>query len=126
MAIIKALETNFGDSANYWRVVQINQNSDRTDFVVILAGYMDENARRSGKTPMNSVQFDFSPFDHPIAELDPNLVDEARLSEWTDFDKHLAYLHIKVVASVAAGKVEEERTANERAAVAFSGATDAY
>lgn len=124
MALIHALETNSGAKAVYWRIIQINQNIDRLEVTVDLAGYLDEAARRDGKYPLASVAFNFRPGDHPLEELDPDLVVETLLADWRNVDQHLCYLHIKSIAALASAKKEEDRSSNEIVAMTFVGAVD--
>ena len=123
MALDKSLTTNTGVTVKYWRIVQINQNSDRQDCIVDLAGYVDELTRRDGKYPVVSNTFCFKPDDHPLSEIDPAVVDETLLSDWTDFLKHLCYVHIKTLVDVAKNK-SDELTRNETIALQFDGAED--
>jgi len=51
MAIEKSIETTFGVTATYWRIIRTNESFDgQTE--IYLAGYADEAARRAGKAPL--------------------------------------------------------------------------
>lgn len=51
MAIVKSIETAFGVTATYWRIIRTNENFDgKTE--IYFAGYADEAARRAGKAPL--------------------------------------------------------------------------
>ena len=137
MAIIKSLQTQYGTEATYWRIILINQHADSLSFVVDLAGYRDEAARRADKVPYKEARFNFTPYDHPLAELDPDTVNPALLEDWRNFDFHLTYVNIKAIAAIAKAKQdaidallpaevtpEMQLTDNEQTALQFFGAED--
>lgn len=127
MALIKAIETPTGTSAEYWRIVQYNSNADRGDAVVTLACYKDRAARLAGKHPTEvAAQFIFEPNDHPLSEFDPDLIDTSDVDDVQDLYRHILYQHVKATRDAGAAKTEANRTANEQTAQIFAGSTDVY
>ena len=51
MAIARSIETVFGVTATYWRIIRTNESFDGMTEIYI-AGYADETARRAGKAPL--------------------------------------------------------------------------
>ena len=60
MAIIKALDTEFGVPATYWNVGAYNEDFRDQTGSVSLYGYASAAARLSGKQPLASGQFQLS------------------------------------------------------------------
>ena len=58
MGLVKNKTLPTSASGEYWRVVQVNMNYDRTDCVVTLVCYVDEDARNADAQPLTSVQLD--------------------------------------------------------------------
>jgi len=131
MALIKALETQYGNQVTYWKIIQINQYLNPPTMLVDLVGFVDEAARRANKTPIDGKRFQFSEGDHPLDELNPELINASLLEDWRNFDQHLVYLHIKALALFAQTrkpllKEGESLTANEQTALYFIGAQDKF
>lgn len=52
MALIKALPTDFGVDATYWNVLSIEVSRAERSLRVIVAGYLDGEARHDGRRPI--------------------------------------------------------------------------
>lgn len=52
MALLKTIDTDFGASATYWRVVSISDDLLNRRLEIATAGYFSEDARRAGRQPM--------------------------------------------------------------------------
>lgn len=48
MALIRPVPTDFGGSADYWRIEEIHDDIARQRIEFILRGYVNEDARRGG------------------------------------------------------------------------------
>jgi len=131
MALIKSLETQYGNTATYWKIIMINQYLNPPTMLVDLVGFVDQQARLDGKTPIHSLRFHFAEGDHPLSELDPALVIPDLLDDWVNFDQHLVYQHIKAIAKFADARLptlkeDEQLTSNEQIALNFVGSEDRY
>jgi hypothetical protein len=51
MALAKTIETAFGVTATYWRIIRTNESFDGIT-EIYLAGYSDSVARHAGKAPL--------------------------------------------------------------------------
>lgn len=58
MALRKSVDTDFGVAGEYWRVSQTNVDWTTMMAHVVLLQYVDETARRAGKSPIGSVSLD--------------------------------------------------------------------
>lgn len=47
MALIKSVPTSFGVDATYWNILSIEHNRPQRSAQVLLAGYLDDGARRA-------------------------------------------------------------------------------
>lgn len=131
MAFKKTKELdNTGVTGDYWKIVQNNQSYIINDGVVMLQLYQSQESREQGKNPIaESVQFNFTQNDHPLNELDPELVDVDQLvADYSDtwvssLETHIRYLHIKAVANIAQAKIDNDPgcvlSENEAKAVFF-------
>ena len=57
MALIKAIETETGVAAEYWRVIEVNLNWFAGVGAIALAGYVSKATRLAGKRPLDARQF---------------------------------------------------------------------
>lgn len=128
MALIKKLETQYGNQVTYWKIIKINQKLMPIITWATLGGFIDKKARDSGKNILEERSFCFSEQDHPLAELDPNLINPDSLEDYSDFNQHLIYLHIKEIASFVEEKLpitdETVLSGNEMVALDFIKAKD--
>jgi hypothetical protein len=52
MAFEKSIETDFGVTASYWRLVAVQHDIASGNGAIVLAGYADKAAREAAKKPM--------------------------------------------------------------------------
>lgn len=71
MALKKTIETKYGNTASYWRIVQLNISYLGQVSHIELAGYIDEDSRKANKQPIDGRVFDFSGDDFPFNEDEP-------------------------------------------------------
>ena len=129
MALIKS-KTERRTTGEYWLIEQRNTNTHRPDYVVTLACYASKAARDEDSaaelwqpTGMTA-QFNFTPGDHPLTELEPDAINPAWIDTPLDVESHMIYLHIRAVGLAALEIPAEERTPNEQAAAWFADALD--
>lgn len=99
MAFLKEQQLSSKIFINYWKVAQLNMNYDRLDAVVVLAGYLNQEARNEGAEPVCSCQFDLSEHFH-------NEQGEGQLK---NLNRAKAYEVIKQLAQAELEKDEEEQ-----------------
>jgi len=104
MALIKSRTLDTGVAAEYWRILQINNNFDRQDGVIDIVAYLDETARLAGASPMRS-------FQHSLGKAFSE-----RLFDGSDKVKNVelsqAYVEFKKQAQDESTKSEVERNAD--------------
>lgn len=59
MAIEKAMASNYGVEANYWRVMKINIEVDIAQVTLVLFGWVDDQAANDGLQPLIYKQYAF-------------------------------------------------------------------
>jgi hypothetical protein len=86
MALIKNKEVNnSGVTGEYWRIVETNISYESTSARVVLALYVDEQARTDGKSPIYYQDFVWSGDEFPFS-----------ISELSEANPvHIAYVKIK-------------------------------
>lgn len=99
MAFKKTATTRSSVEVEYHRIAQLNMNYDRLDAVVVLAGYLNQEARNEGAEPVCSCQFDLSEHFH-------NEQGEGQLK---NLNRAKAYEVIKQLAQAELEKDEEEQ-----------------
>lgn len=52
MALSKSIETPYGVSATYWRIVNYGNDYARLESTVYLVGYLDQASRNADKKPL--------------------------------------------------------------------------
>lgn len=52
MAIIKSIDTQYGIAAEYWKIIRVDEYFAEMRATVILAAYVNQEARESGKVPL--------------------------------------------------------------------------
>jgi hypothetical protein len=130
MALIKS-KTERRITGDYWLIEQHNRNrGQHPDHVVTMACYVSKQARIDDiaaelwqPTGM-TVSFNFTIEDHPLDEIDPDLINPDWMDEPEDVSVQMLYLHIRAVGQAALLKPEEERTPNEQTAIWFADAED--
>lgn len=60
MALQKTKTTHHGVDGDYWRILQLNCNYDRSDAVCTVVLYLNEAARNAGNSPVDSFQIDLA------------------------------------------------------------------
>lgn len=58
MALLKQIDTTAGASASYWRITRASYDYAGGRVVFEIEGYVSEEARRGGKTPLTAMHFD--------------------------------------------------------------------
>jgi|688.fasta_scaffold663591_2 hypothetical protein len=73
MALLKSLETKFGIDATYWKVCIQEVDWLRKQCTVTLCGWVDEQARREMKFPLDNIRLHWSGNDFPLTTTGNNL-----------------------------------------------------
>jgi hypothetical protein len=60
MALGKALDSNYGTQATYWRITQVSFDVVVRSVWFALAGYVSEEARLANKDPIETRSYDFT------------------------------------------------------------------
>jgi hypothetical protein len=84
MALLIPLNSNYGVSATYWRILRMADNFDTPETIVDVVGYASEAARLNGALPLVSVTL-------PLTVRTALVVDATRAD---------AYAAIKLVESI--------------------------
>ena len=100
MALIKSKAIDLGYSAEYWRLVQLNWNVERNDFVAEFALYKDKMLREENPTAIVETQQVIlgSKFSQLLTGIDPKQPIADRI-------KACAYESLKTMATEEAAKV---------------------
>jgi len=120
MALILSKTLPTGEAGNYWRIIEVNNHADRGS-VATLQLYKSKTLRQADAQPLGlSYRFIFS-----LEEIqDMEGADENLLQGWRHAWYHPHYLAIKAAIASCVGKIDEQRTDNERAAANLLGAVD--
>lgn len=70
MALHKALPTQFGIAAAYWRITSLAHDRASETVSLVLAGSIDEAARRAGAHPLDTTTLTLGPASEPRLALD--------------------------------------------------------
>lgn len=106
-------KTDKGFSGDYWRIVQLNCNFDRSDAVVTLAQYKDEATRDADATAvMQSVTFDLA--EELLGATYGNGADNMKSVSLKE-----AYKAIKKMATTEQAKIDNEDDDTGREDIAF-------
>lgn len=122
--ILTTTITVCGYPGEYLRISDYHSNGVTDTVCMSLLG--SKALRISGADPLPySLQFVFSPTDHPLSELDPDTIDVTLCDDIRDLEKHARYQHLKsVLAAAKAQPDQEELTASERLSLIIDGALD--
>lgn len=113
MALNK-IKTIKGVECSYWRILQLNQNYDRSDAVITLGLYKDKATREADPTAiMDQYQTDLA--------VDYHNDEFSGEDEMTNIDRSIAYSVLMTKAVAEAAKVEEK----DEALAFFADATEA-
>ena len=121
---------NTGVFGDYFKIEAWNNHAISGSAVVTIQLYQSKAGREEGKNALNhSVQFHFTPGDHPISEFNVGTIDTTGVNDFRDLELHVRYQHIMNVAVIAkaiddanVGLPEEEQTTlsgNEQKALLF-------
>lgn len=70
MALSKSIDTKSGAAASYWRIAAAHFDYTGDRLVIEFAGYVSEDARRTGKPPLTYLHFDMRATDSkPLHEV---------------------------------------------------------
>ncbi|AEZ50525.1 hypothetical protein F400_gp078 [Bacillus phage BCD7] len=64
MALKNEMETSYGVNVHYWKVSNMQIDFNRHIVIITLGGYVDENARKNGSTPLEMRKVNVSPLDY--------------------------------------------------------------
>jgi len=121
MALQKLTTLPTGEEGNYWRLIEVNDHAGRGS-VATLQLYKSKTLRAQDAQPLNkSLQFVFELEEIEAVEPDENLPEG-----WRDVWYHCHYLAIKAAIASGAGKLPDEISQNELAALVLVGATDDF
>lgn len=65
MALLKSVATSFGVDATYWNIMSVEHNRPQRSAQVVLAGYLDDGARRADHRPLAVLTVTLAGPDYP-------------------------------------------------------------
>lgn len=68
MALALSIPTEFGVDARYWHIHALELNRVQRSVTVLMAGYVDEAARRAGRRPVATVAVPLSGAAYPATD----------------------------------------------------------
>lgn len=68
MALSKAIDTNYGAQATYWRIIRVHFDVIARTVWFVLGGYTDAAARGANKTPLREQPFTMNLADNQTPE----------------------------------------------------------